>query len=84
MMLGAGSAGIDVADGLCRATKEEGLSEEEARSRFSVSDKDGLLHSGRNDLAAEQKVHAQAESRVAGWPAFNEHIGLTDQLRSES
>lgn len=38
-MLGAGSAGIDVADGLRRATKEEGLSEEEARSRFSVGDK---------------------------------------------
>jgi hypothetical protein len=38
-MLGAGSEGIDVADGLRQATKEEGLSEEEARSRFSVGDK---------------------------------------------
>jgi len=47
VMLGAGSAGIGVADGLRRAMKAEGLSEQEARSHFWIVDKDGLLHSGR-------------------------------------
>ena len=69
VMLGAGSAGIGVADGLREAMKGEGLSEEEARMAASGSiDKDGLLHSGRKDLTPEQSVYAQAESRVSGWP----------------
>ncbi len=68
VMLGAGSAGIGVADGLREAMKGEGLSEEEARSRFWVIDKDGLLHSGRKDLTPEQSVYAQPEERVSGWP----------------
>src|SRR5271165_25462 len=81
VMLGAGSAGIGVADGLRAAMKEEGLSEEEAHSRFWVIDKDGLLHSGRKDLTAEQSVYAQPESRVSGWPrTSNGNIGLADVI----
>ncbi len=61
--------------------KGEGLSEEEARSRFWVVDKDGLLHSGRKDLTAEQSVYAQPESRVSEWPrTSNGHIGLADVI----
>ena len=81
VMLGAGSAGIGVADGLRAAMKQEGLSEDEARSRFWVVDKDGLLHSGRKDLTAEQSVYAQPESRVSGWPrTSNGNIGLADVI----
>ena len=81
VMLGAGSAGIGVADGLRAEIKGEGLSEEEAHSRFWVVDKDGLLHSGRKDLTAEQSVYAQPESRVSGWPrTSNGHIGLADVI----
>jgi len=81
VMLGAGSAGIGVADGLRAAMKGEGLSEEEAHSRFWVVDKDGLLHSGRKDLTPEQSVYAQPESRVSGWPrTSNGHVGLGDVI----
>jgi len=81
VMLGAGSAGIGVADGLRAAMKGEGLSEQEARSHFWVVDKDGLLHSGRKDLTLEQSVYAQPESRVSGWPrTSNGHIGLGDVI----
>ena len=81
VILGAGSAGIGVADGLRGAMKQEGLSEEEAQSRFWVVDKDGLLHRGRTDLTPEQRVYAQPESHVAGWPrTSNGHIGLADVI----
>ena len=81
VMFGAGSAGIGVADGLRGAIQGEGLSEDEARSRFWVVDKGGLLHSGRKDLTAEQSVYAQPESRVSGWPRTSDgHIGLADVI----
>lgn len=80
-MLGAGSAGIGVADGLREAMKGEGLSEEEAHGRFWVIDKDGLLHSGRKDLTPEQSVYAQAESRISCWLRTSNHnIGLVDVM----
>jgi malate dehydrogenase (oxaloacetate-decarboxylating) len=81
VMLGAGSAGIGVADGLRQAMKGEGLSEQEARSCFWVIDRDGLLHSGRKDLTPEQNAYAQPESRVSGWPrTSNGQIGLADVI----
>jgi len=83
VMLGAGSAGIGVADGLRAAMKGEGLSEEEARSCFWVIDKDGILHSNRKDLTSEQSVYAQPESRVSGWPrTSNGHSGLAEVVGS--
>ena len=81
VMLGAGSAGIGVADGLRAAMTAEGLSEEEARNRFWVVDKDGLLHSERKDLTPEMTVYAQPAERVAGWPkTSNGQIGLADLI----
>ncbi|RZU35288.1 NAD-dependent malic enzyme [Edaphobacter modestus] len=81
VMLGAGGTGIGVADGLRAAMISEGLSDEEARSRFWIVDKDGLLHSGRNDLSAEQRVYTQPESNIAGWPrSSNGQIGLADVI----
>jgi malate dehydrogenase (oxaloacetate-decarboxylating) len=81
VMLGAGSAGIGVADGLRQAMKGEGLSEQEARSRFWFIDRDGLLHEGRKDLTSEQIVYAQPASRVFGWPrTCNGNIGLADVI----
>src|SRR6202030_2694558 len=81
IMFGAGSAGIGVADGLRAAMTGDGLSEQEARSRFWVIDKDGLLHSGRKDLTPEQVVYAQSENRVSGWPRTPKgKIGLADVI----
>jgi malate dehydrogenase (oxaloacetate-decarboxylating) len=81
VMFGAGSAAIGVADGLRAAMKEEGLSEQEARSRFWLLNSKGLLHSGRKDLSPEQSVYAQPESRVSGWPrTSNGRIGPADVI----
>jgi malate dehydrogenase (oxaloacetate-decarboxylating) len=81
VMLGAGSASIGVADFLRAAMREEGLSEEEARSRFWIVDLNGLLHSGRTDLTPEQQVYAQPAERVADWPrTLKGQIGLADVI----
>jgi len=81
VMLGAGSAGIGVADGLRAAMVDEGLSEQEARSHFWFVDRDGLLHSGRTDLTSEQAVYAQPQERLSGWPrTSNGHVGLADLI----
>ena len=81
VMLGGGSAGIGVADGLRAAMREEGLSDQEARSHFWVIDRKGLLHSGRKDLTPEQSVYAQPEDRVSVWPrTSNGLIGLADLI----
>jgi len=61
--------------------KGEGLSEQEARSAFWAIDRNGLLHSGRTDLTPEQRVYAQLDDRVSGWPrTSNGNIGLADVI----
>jgi malate dehydrogenase (oxaloacetate-decarboxylating) len=61
--VGAGSAAIGVADYLRIAMVEEGLSEKEARARFWIVDRNGLLNSDRRDLSDEQKVYVERPPR---------------------
>jgi malate dehydrogenase (oxaloacetate-decarboxylating) len=83
VMVGAGSAGIGVADLLRAAMRQEGLTDEQARSHFWFVDKDGLLHSGRSDLTPEQQVYAQPREKIAEWPrAANGQVGLAELIRT--
>jgi malate dehydrogenase (oxaloacetate-decarboxylating) len=68
VFLGAGSAGIGVADYLRAAMVDEGLTEEQARRRFWVVDKAGLLEDSRTDLQPDQAVYAQPHGDSADWP----------------
>lgn len=58
LFAGAGSAGTGIANMLVLAMQEEGLSEEEARSRIAMFDIDGLLTQSRDDLNPSQKPYA--------------------------
>ena len=80
VFLGAGSASTGVADYLCAALVAEGLSEQEARARFWMVDRDGLLHSGRTDLTPEQRIYAQPLSRVSSWLHAGANLGLADVI----
>ena len=77
VFLGAGSAGIGVADYLRAALVDEGLTEDEARARFWIVDKDGLLDDARTDLQPDQAVYVRPATEVADWDrAASGHIEL--------
>ncbi|WP_240490205.1 NAD-dependent malic enzyme [Planctopirus hydrillae] len=82
VFLGAGSAAVGVADYLRAALVQDGLSEAEARQRFWMVDKDGLLHSDRHDLSPEQQVYAQDSAKLLNWPKTAQGaIGLADVIQ---
>src|SRR6266481_5005566 len=58
LFLGAGSAGIGIANLIAAAMAMKGLSQKEARGRISMFDVDGLLEPSRTDLSDAQKVYA--------------------------
>ena len=59
MCFGAGTAGAGIADRIYQEMLQQGLSENEARSRFYLVDKQGLLFDDMNDLTPEQKPFAR-------------------------
>ena len=58
LFLGAGSAGIGLANLLCSALVEEGLTLQEARGRVHMFDVNGLLEPSRTDLVDFQMPYA--------------------------
>ncbi len=66
-VLGAGSAGTGVCALLLRAMVEAGLSETEARRRFYLVDRQGLLVDGMKGLQSFQAPFVQAPDRLANW-----------------
>jgi malate dehydrogenase (oxaloacetate-decarboxylating)(NADP+) len=58
LFLGAGSAGIGIANLIASAMQMRGLSPDAARSRISMFDIDGLLEPSRADLSESQKIYA--------------------------
>ncbi len=58
LFLGAGSAGLGIANLVVSAMQLRGLTQEAARARISMFDVNGLLEPARTDLSAEQKAYA--------------------------
>jgi malate dehydrogenase (oxaloacetate-decarboxylating)(NADP+) len=58
LFLGAGSAGIGIADLIVSALQAEGLSAEQARARVFLFDVHGLIEPGRKDLEDFQRPYA--------------------------
>jgi malate dehydrogenase (oxaloacetate-decarboxylating)(NADP+) len=58
LFLGAGSAGIGIADTIASAMQLDGLKEGEARDRISLFDVHGLIESSRKDLSPDQHRYA--------------------------
>ncbi|MDQ4060560.1 MAG: NAD-dependent malic enzyme [Pseudomonadota bacterium] len=82
-VLGAGSAGCGISALLLRAMIEDGLAESEARSRFFLVDRDGLLVEGMPGILPFQEPFVQPRSRVADWDLDRtDVIALPDVARN--
>ncbi|MFF3737919.1 NAD-dependent malic enzyme [Streptomyces sp. NPDC002566] len=67
VVLGAGSAAVGVADMIRAALEEEGLSADDAVSRFWFVDVDGLLLASRSGLTEEQRTYVRDDDEVGDW-----------------
>ena len=88
LFLGAGEAGVGIADLVVSAMIEEGLSPEEARQRCWFVDSRGLVVRERDDLAAHKLPYAHEHAPLADFPAAVEElrptaiIGVSGQPRT--
>jgi malate dehydrogenase (oxaloacetate-decarboxylating) len=85
VILGAGSAGMGLAEYLHAAMVRDGLSSVEARRRLYLVDLDGLLCSGMTHLSEVQRKFAQPEGALASWRRGpNGEIGLNEVMKNIS
>lgn len=80
---GAGSAGCGISEQICAAMVREGLSESEARSRFWLIDRPGLLREGLTGLLPFQQKFVQPRAAWSGWPlAQAGQVGFMDVVKN--
>ncbi len=77
LFLGAGSAGIGLANLLCSALVAQGMALKEAQSRVSMFDINGLLESTRTDLVDFQKPYAHKHAPTRDFAAAIDSIKPT-------
>jgi malate dehydrogenase (oxaloacetate-decarboxylating) len=82
-MFGAGSAGIGIVDLLVAAMKEQGLNEEQARSRIYAFNRYGLLVEGARGIKESQRQLVRKRADIAGWKlGGGEDVSLLDVARN--
>lgn len=64
LFLGAGEAGIGIADVFVAALKEQGVSEEDARKKCWFVDSRGLLCAGRDHIASHKEPYAHEHEYI--------------------
>lgn len=78
-ILGAGSAGTGIADALVFAMQSEGLSQEAARDKIFLVDRNGLLNEEMQELLLAQKPYAKSIKTFADWNVVNpQFISMQD------
>jgi malate dehydrogenase (oxaloacetate-decarboxylating)(NADP+) len=77
LFLGAGSAGIGLANLLCSALVDQGMSLKDAQARVSLFDVNGLLESTRTDLVDFQRPYAHQHPPTRDFVAAIESIRPT-------
>ena len=82
-VLGGGSAGCGISNLICHAMMDSGLTEAQARARFYLVDKSGLLVEGAKGLMSFQEKFCQPKEAVADWKCADpNNITLLDVVKS--
>lgn len=82
VVLGGGSAGTGICEQLVQAMIEDGMSEAEARSRFWIVDRNGLIRDDQNDLLSFQKPFVRAVAELADWSNHDDDaFGLANTIK---
>lgn len=82
VIMGAGTAGVGIADQIYDAMRRAGLGEEEARSHFWLLDRQGLL-TRNSSLMPSQEPFARKQEEVKNWELRNPtSIGLYDVVKN--
>ncbi|AGL16309.1 NAD-dependent malic enzyme [Actinoplanes sp. N902-109] len=76
VVFGAGTAGSGMADQISAGMIRAGMSEQEARSRVWLIDKQGLVLDDAPGLPTYQQPYARPAHEVAGWHCQDGKIGL--------
>ena len=78
---GAGTAGCGIAHRVYTEMLNQGLSEHEARARFYLVDKQGLLFDDMNDLTPEQRPFARRRSEFANAAELNNLAAVVKTIK---
>ncbi|MFN7097852.1 MAG: NAD-dependent malic enzyme, partial [Gammaproteobacteria bacterium] len=83
VLAGAGSAGCGISNLMMHAMVDAGLSETEARSRFYLIDRAGLLVEGMDNIMPFQQPFLQSKTALANWNISNvNNITLEDVVKN--
>jgi malate dehydrogenase (oxaloacetate-decarboxylating) len=83
VMFGSGSVGVGIINLLIAAMRQQGLSDEQARSRIYAFNRYGLLVEGARGIRPSHLPLVRKRSDVEGWQlSGGEDIGLPDVVRN--
>ncbi|MEL7670596.1 NAD-dependent malic enzyme [Methanobacterium sp.] len=78
LIFGAGTAGCGIADRICEWMIKEGLSSQEARSRFWLMDSQGLITNDRENLDYFKASYARPQEESQNWDKKSKITSLLD------
>ena len=81
VVYGAGTAGTGMADQIHAAMVRDGLSEDEARRRVWLIDRNGLVTDDMPDLPGYQAAYVRPAAEVTDWERHGGTIGLLETVK---
>ncbi len=83
VVFGGGSAGMGIAKKLCFAMENDGVSKEEAKAKFYIIDRHGLIHTKTPDQDPQQRKFARPFEETRNWKIHTDsHITLEEVVRN--